>query len=173
MGVYLNLRGEITHMVLTFLLGLILFFCTSKSKFGNKWGHIIFPIYLIFGLFLFSIYSIGDGHYYIGAICLLALLLYSLYKILEYRISKSSDSEEPDWLPYLSFFPVLIAIIALFCLPNNYISFQDSNSTTTENESVYYSNCTEAKYMGAAPIYRDEPGYRSELDRDNDGVACE
>ncbi|MEO8265534.1 MAG: excalibur calcium-binding domain-containing protein [Ilumatobacteraceae bacterium] len=26
---------------------------------------------------------------------------------------------------------------------------------------------------GAAPIYVGEPGYRSALDRDKDGVACE
>lgn len=38
---------------------------------------------------------------------------------------------------------------------------------------VYYENCTAAREAGAAPIYRGEPGYRSGLDRDNDGVACE
>ena len=38
---------------------------------------------------------------------------------------------------------------------------------------VYYANCTAARAAGAAPIYRGEPGYRSRLDRDNDGVACE
>ena len=38
---------------------------------------------------------------------------------------------------------------------------------------VYYANCTEARAAGAAPIYVGEPGYRSALDRDNDGIACE
>jgi len=38
---------------------------------------------------------------------------------------------------------------------------------------VYYENCTAARAAGAAPIYRGEPGYRSALDRDNDGIACE
>jgi len=38
---------------------------------------------------------------------------------------------------------------------------------------VYYANCTEARAAGAAPLYRGEPGYRSAMDRDNDGVACE
>lgn len=37
----------------------------------------------------------------------------------------------------------------------------------------YYANCSEARAAGAAPLYRGEPGYRSGLDRDNDGVACE
>jgi hypothetical protein len=39
--------------------------------------------------------------------------------------------------------------------------------------SVYYPNCTAARAAGAAPIRAGEPGYRSALDRNNDGVACE
>jgi hypothetical protein len=39
--------------------------------------------------------------------------------------------------------------------------------------SAYYRNCSEARAAGAAPLYRGAPGYRSALDRDDDGVACE
>ena len=38
---------------------------------------------------------------------------------------------------------------------------------------VYYQNCKAAKAAGAAPLYRGQPGYRSALDGDDDGVACE
>lgn len=38
---------------------------------------------------------------------------------------------------------------------------------------AYYANCSAARAAGAAPLYRGEPGYRSGLDRDGDGVACE
>lgn len=38
---------------------------------------------------------------------------------------------------------------------------------------VYYANCSAVRAAGAAPLYRDQPGYRSALDRDDDGVACE
>jgi hypothetical protein len=38
---------------------------------------------------------------------------------------------------------------------------------------VYYANCTAVRAAGAAPLRRGEPGYRAELDRDGDGVACE
>ncbi|MGO3325292.1 GmrSD restriction endonuclease domain-containing protein [Gordonia sp. (in: high G+C Gram-positive bacteria)] len=38
---------------------------------------------------------------------------------------------------------------------------------------AYYKNCSAARAAGAAPLYRGQPGYRSALDRDNDGVACE
>lgn len=39
--------------------------------------------------------------------------------------------------------------------------------------SAFYENCTAARAAGAAPLYRGEAGYRSGLDRDNDGIACE
>ncbi|MFD2467358.1 excalibur calcium-binding domain-containing protein [Amycolatopsis silviterrae] len=39
--------------------------------------------------------------------------------------------------------------------------------------SAYYKNCAAAKAAGAAPLHRGDPGYRSALDRDGDGVACE
>lgn len=37
----------------------------------------------------------------------------------------------------------------------------------------YYANCDAVEAAGAAPLYRGELGYRAELDRDGDGVACE
>jgi hypothetical protein len=39
--------------------------------------------------------------------------------------------------------------------------------------SAYYPNCTAARNAGAAPLHRGKPGYRSGLDRDNDGIACD
>ncbi|RYG85278.1 MAG: excalibur calcium-binding domain-containing protein [Alphaproteobacteria bacterium] len=38
---------------------------------------------------------------------------------------------------------------------------------------AYYRNCDAARAAGVAPLRAGEPGYRSELDRDGDGVACE
>lgn len=38
---------------------------------------------------------------------------------------------------------------------------------------VYYKNCAAARAAGAAPLHRGQPGYRTALDRDNDGIACE
>jgi len=45
-------------------------------------------------------------------------------------------------------------------------------STTPKPPVVYYKNCGVALSEGAAPILRGEPGYRSGLDPDGDGVAC-
>ncbi|WP_407444827.1 excalibur calcium-binding domain-containing protein [Rhodococcus sp. (in: high G+C Gram-positive bacteria)] len=36
-----------------------------------------------------------------------------------------------------------------------------------------FQNCTDAWNAGAAPVYRNDPGYAPRLDRDNDGVGCE
>ena len=39
--------------------------------------------------------------------------------------------------------------------------------------SPYYANCSAARAAGAAPLSSGDPGYRSALDRDGDGIACE
>jgi hypothetical protein len=33
--------------------------------------------------------------------------------------------------------------------------------------------CDDARAAGAAPIYQGEPGFRKDMDGDNDGIACE
>lgn len=38
---------------------------------------------------------------------------------------------------------------------------------------IRFSSCKQAREAGAAPLYRGDPGYSSNLDRDNDGIACE
>ena len=48
-----------------------------------------------------------------------------------------------------------------------------TTTATTTSGSVYYANCTAARAAGVAPLHRGDPGYRSGLDRDGDGVACE
>jgi hypothetical protein len=51
-------------------------------------------------------------------------------------------------------------------------TYDDSNDDSGSG-SVYYSNCSEARAAGAAPLYTGQPGYGSHLDRDGDGDACE
>jgi hypothetical protein len=45
-------------------------------------------------------------------------------------------------------------------------------TTTPKPPAVYYKNCGVALAQGAAPIQKGEPGYRTGLDPDGDGVAC-
>jgi len=42
-----------------------------------------------------------------------------------------------------------------------------------ESASVFFGSCDDARSAGAAPLQRGQPGYRDDLDRDQDGVACE
>lgn len=44
---------------------------------------------------------------------------------------------------------------------------------SSSRASVYFRNCNEARAAGAAPLYRGQPGYRPQMDGDNDGIACE
>jgi hypothetical protein len=46
-------------------------------------------------------------------------------------------------------------------------------ATTPPAGSVYYPNCAAARAAGVTPLHRGQPGYRSGLDRDHDGIACE
>jgi hypothetical protein len=38
---------------------------------------------------------------------------------------------------------------------------------------VYFPDCLAAWAFGAAPMYRGQQGYRDELDKDHNGIACE
>lgn len=66
-------------------------------------------------------------------------------------------------------------------LPSSPVPFVGAEPTSTAGKPadvndpamVSYRNCAEVRAAGAAPLRRGDPGYRSGLDRDNDGVACE
>jgi hypothetical protein len=49
----------------------------------------------------------------------------------------------------------------------------DTSPGSSTGPSAYYPNCAAARAAGVAPLHRGEPGYRSGLDRDGDGIACE
>ena len=48
-----------------------------------------------------------------------------------------------------------------------------STAPRAEPSGAYFRNCREAWAAGAAPLYREQPGYRREMDGDGDGIACE
>ncbi|MGH3571507.1 MAG: excalibur calcium-binding domain-containing protein [Pseudonocardiaceae bacterium] len=47
------------------------------------------------------------------------------------------------------------------------------SSAGSTSGSPYYANCAAARAAGVAPLHKGDPGYRSGLDRDGDGIACE
>lgn len=48
-----------------------------------------------------------------------------------------------------------------------------SSGSGSGSGDVYYANCAAVRAAGMDPLYVGDPGYRSGLDRDGDGVACE
>lgn len=48
-----------------------------------------------------------------------------------------------------------------------------TETTTPTTYKVYYRTCADARAAGVTPIYRGQPGYRTGLDRDGDGIACD
>ena len=50
---------------------------------------------------------------------------------------------------------------------------QKKSESEPEPQKEFYVNCKAVKAAGAAPLYRGDPGYSEDLDRDGDGIACE
>ena len=48
-----------------------------------------------------------------------------------------------------------------------------TTTTAPTAGEAYYANCDAARAAGVAPIMKGQPGYRSGLDRDGDGIACD
>ena len=44
---------------------------------------------------------------------------------------------------------------------------------TSGSSTVKFRSCKDAKAAGYSDMKRGEPGYSPNLDRDNDGIACE
>ena len=83
--------------------------------------------------------------------------LLTLLKALIFRGGQQCVIEEPAPIANLAFAP----------------EPAPEPSQTAPAQSAYYANCAAARAAGAAPLYSGTPGYRSQLDRDGDGVACE
>lgn len=71
--------------------------------------------------------------------------------------------------------PILVWAAGVFAVIVLYPSDEQpaNQSSGVVSASAYYRNCDAARAAGAAPLYRVSPGYRRELDRDGDGIACE
>ena len=50
---------------------------------------------------------------------------------------------------------------------------QEEAPQQQQQQQTYYPNCDAVRAAGKAPLHREDPGYRAELDRDDDGLACE
>jgi hypothetical protein len=42
-----------------------------------------------------------------------------------------------------------------------------------QTAQIWYAGCDQVRLSGRAPLYRGQPGYRDDMDSDQDGIACE
>ncbi|WP_236553920.1 DUF1294 domain-containing protein [Sphingorhabdus sp. 109] len=136
-----------------------------------------------FVLFAWDKMQAEQGGWRVSEASLLSLALiggiggaYAGRAVFRHKTRKKSFSNA---LQYIGFFQ-LVALT--FC--GVYFYEPGGLSTPVQAEEVqtfaqrpqshaYYPNCSTARSAGVAPLYRGDPGYRSPLDRDNDGIACE
>ena len=78
------------------------------------------------------------------------------------------DTCPPGTMFSLSPTPTTIPVIPVTTAPSASASSQPGAASTT-----YFANCAAARAAGVAPLHTGQPGYRSGLDRDGDGIACE
>ena len=69
--------------------------------------------------------------------------------------------------------PLLAAAVWFFAPPLKPMDSEARAQMQTVMGSVTYSGCNEVRALGKAPLRYGEPGYRSDMDGDGDGVACE
>lgn len=69
---------------------------------------------------------------------------------------------------------ILFGIIGGYIWGNSPLAMSRSAEGNARVEaSITYAGCNEVRSLGKDPIYAGEPGYRSEMDGDGDGIACE
>ena len=94
-----------------------------------------------------------------------------------YRPNKRRGSARASYLRVRDF--VLLGAVAVAGLGSVTGWLGESQTTgpqglvSAQGASAFYRYCSDAREAGAAPLHVGDPGYRSELDRDGDGVACE
>ena len=61
----------------------------------------------------------------------------------------------------------------LWAMPKIELATMSPEERAAIENSVTYSGCNEVRALGKDPIRAGEPGYRSSMDGDGDGNACE
>lgn len=69
---------------------------------------------------------------------------------------------------------LIVGSFLYFAIPSFFVEeIEPLPKSEPVEQSLYFKNCTEAFSNGYSNIRRGKAGYRSGLDRDNDGLACE
>jgi hypothetical protein len=57
--------------------------------------------------------------------------------------------------------------------PKPAIVLSNQPTSAAVEKTIYFASCSAARATGSPPLYSGQPGYRTELDPDGDGVACQ
>jgi hypothetical protein len=97
-------------------------------------------------------------------------------QLLHYEaMAKKNRRKHARRLLRVSFPFVVIAgwACAQYFFPTAFYSMLSSDPAQDHSAEAYYPSCAAARAAGVAPISIGRPGYREELDGDDDGIACE
>ena len=89
--------------------------------------------------------------------------------------AKRDRRRHVGWLVRKSFPFAVVGGLALYqyLVPNKLEPNRAEIAARDRSAEAYYPNCDAARAAGVAPIRIGQPGYRDDLDGDDDGIACE
>ena len=85
---------------------------------------------------------------------------------------KRQSTESVSYTDIL-WFAALAFAATWFLMPRMKTLTMSAEERAAIENSVTYSGCNEVRALGKDPIYAGEPGYRTTMDGDGDGEACE
>jgi hypothetical protein len=87
--------------------------------------------------------------------------------------SHRSHSDQSLSLRDIAFFAALAFAGTWWAIPKVELMLMSAEERAAIENSVTYSGCDEVRALGKDPIHAGEPGYRTTMDGDGDGIACE
>jgi hypothetical protein len=100
-----------------------------------------------------------------GVVILVAAMMLGL--AAGYAWSGMAHKPRPPAVPRPKFDTAEVSTPKPFELDNEWAARSEDEQT------AYYAGCNEVRAAGKAPLHAGECGYRSDMDGDGDGVACE
>jgi len=73
----------------------------------------------------------------------------------------------------IAFWAALAFAGTWWAVPKVELLMMSSEERVAIENSVTYSGCNEVRSLGKDPINAGQPGYRTTMDGDGDGIACE
>lgn len=86
---------------------------------------------------------------------------------------RRSRSDQSLSLGDIAFWAALAFAGTWWAVPKVELWMMSAEERAAIENSVTYSGCNQVRELGKDPIYAGQPGYRTTMDGDGDGIACE